>query len=73
MERTVLDMYLWCQCICSIALFCSEEKAKLFVPDAEAKRCITVSSATGRLIDIEMDTVKKAIQSFEVPLALAFQ
>ncbi|KAA0058709.1 photosynthetic NDH subunit of subcomplex B 1 [Cucumis melo var. makuwa] len=57
----------------SIALFCSEEKAKLFVPDAEAKRCITVSSTTGRLIDIDMGTIKKAIQSFEVPLALAFQ
>ncbi|XP_038896546.1 photosynthetic NDH subunit of subcomplex B 1, chloroplastic [Benincasa hispida] len=57
----------------SIALFCSEEKAKLFVPDAEAKRCITVSSATGRLTDIDLGTVKKAIQSFEVPLALAFQ
>ncbi|XP_022953552.1 photosynthetic NDH subunit of subcomplex B 1, chloroplastic [Cucurbita moschata] len=57
----------------SIALFCSEEKAKLFVPDSEAKRCIAVSSATGRLIDIDMGTVKRAIQSFEVPLALAFQ
>ncbi|XP_023548446.1 photosynthetic NDH subunit of subcomplex B 1, chloroplastic [Cucurbita pepo subsp. pepo] len=57
----------------SIALFCSEEKAKLFVPEAEAKRCIAVSSTTGRLIDIDMGTVKRAIQSFEVPLALAFQ
>ncbi|XP_022145001.1 photosynthetic NDH subunit of subcomplex B 1, chloroplastic [Momordica charantia] len=56
----------------SIALFSSDEKAKLFVPDAESKRCITVSSATGRLIDIDMGTVKRAIQSFEVPLALAF-
>ncbi|XP_075667517.1 photosynthetic NDH subunit of subcomplex B 1, chloroplastic isoform X3 [Castanea sativa] len=55
----------------SIALFCSEEKGKLFVPNAEEKKCVIVSSKTGKLIDIDIEAVKRAIQIFDVSLALA--
>lgn len=56
---------------CSIALFCSEEKGKLFVPNAEKKKCVIVSSKTGKLIDIDIQAVKKVLQIFDVSLALA--
>ncbi|KAK9281211.1 hypothetical protein L1049_004106 [Liquidambar formosana] len=56
----------------SIALFSSEEKGKLFVPNAEEKKCILVSSKTGKLIDIDVETVNNAIQTFDVSLALAY-
>ncbi|OVA11995.1 hypothetical protein BVC80_8165g4 [Macleaya cordata] len=55
----------------SIALFCSEEKGRLFVPNAEEKRCVTISSKTGKLIDIDVEAVKSALQIFEGLLALA--
>ncbi|KAK4590094.1 hypothetical protein RGQ29_020596 [Quercus rubra] len=55
----------------SIALFGSEEKGKLFVPNAEEKKCVIVSSKTGKLIDIDIEAVKRAIQIFDVSLALA--
>ncbi|XP_031386691.1 photosynthetic NDH subunit of subcomplex B 1, chloroplastic isoform X2 [Punica granatum] len=55
----------------SIALFGSEEKAKLFVPNAEEKKCFTISSKTGKLADIEVETVKNSMQIFDVALALA--
>ncbi|XP_010265573.1 PREDICTED: photosynthetic NDH subunit of subcomplex B 1, chloroplastic [Nelumbo nucifera] len=55
----------------SVALFSSEEKGKLFVPNAEEKKCVVVSSKTGKLIDIDVEAVKKATQIFEAPLVLA--
>ncbi|KAI4331179.1 hypothetical protein MLD38_029389 [Melastoma candidum] len=55
----------------SIALFCSEEKANLFVPNAEEKKCVIVSSKTGKLADIDIEAVKKSLNIFEVSLALA--
>uniref|UniRef100_A0A0F7CYU7 NAD(P)H dehydrogenase subunit 48 n=1 Tax=Geranium phaeum TaxID=379952 RepID=A0A0F7CYU7_9ROSI len=54
----------------SIGLFCSEEKAKLFVPDAAEKRCTIFSSKTGKLIDIDVEAVKNAMQFASVSLAL---
>ncbi|XP_077222339.1 NDH-dependent cyclic electron flow 1 [Tasmannia lanceolata] len=55
----------------SIALFCSKEKGRLFVPDAEEKRCVIVSSKTGKLIDIDIETVNNAARIFEVSAVLA--
>ncbi|KAF3789866.1 Photosynthetic NDH subunit of subcomplex B 1 [Nymphaea thermarum] len=55
----------------SIALFCSEEKGRLFVPNAEDKRCKVIASKTGKLIDIDVEAVKNAAQFFEVALILA--
>ncbi|KAL2936584.1 Photosynthetic NDH subunit of subcomplex B 1 chloroplastic [Bienertia sinuspersici] len=49
----------------SIALFCSEEKGKLFVPDAEAKNCTIIASKTGKLADIDVEVVKDAIRDFK--------
>ncbi|XVF24661.1 hypothetical protein REPUB_Repub13aG0146400 [Reevesia pubescens] len=54
----------------SIGLFCSGQKGKLFVPNAEEKKCAIVSSRTGKLIDIDVETVKQAMQIFEMSLAL---
>ncbi|MBA0565240.1 hypothetical protein Golob_010128 [Gossypium lobatum] len=54
----------------SIGLFCSEEKGKLFVPNAEEKKCAVVSSKTGKLIDIHVEAVKQAMQIFQQSLAL---
>ncbi|EXB50425.1 hypothetical protein L484_013517 [Morus notabilis] len=56
----------------SIALFCSEEKANLFVPNAEDKNCVLISSKTGKLIDIDVEAVKKALPVFDLSLALVF-
>ncbi|KAK1400222.1 Photosynthetic NDH subunit of subcomplex B 1 chloroplastic [Heracleum sosnowskyi] len=53
-----------------IALFSSQEKGKLFVPDAEVKKCKIISSKTGALADIDIETIKAAVQIFEMPLAL---
>lgn len=55
---------------CSIALFCSEEKGKLFVPDAEEKNSVIVSSETGKLIDIDIQAVKNAFPIFDASFAL---
>ncbi|KAG9146880.1 hypothetical protein Leryth_005177 [Lithospermum erythrorhizon] len=55
----------------SIALFCSEEKAKVFVPDAADKRCAIIASKTGTLIDIDVEAVKNAVQIFSMPLAIS--
>ncbi|KAK8551137.1 hypothetical protein V6N13_119622 [Hibiscus sabdariffa] len=54
----------------SIGLFCSEQMGKLFVPDAEEKKCAIVSSKTGKLVDIDVETVKQAMQIFQESLAL---
>ncbi|XP_047939740.1 photosynthetic NDH subunit of subcomplex B 1, chloroplastic [Salvia hispanica] len=55
----------------SIALFCSEDKAKVFVPNAEEKKCAVISSKTGKLVDIDVEAVKNAVQIFSLPLAIA--
>ncbi|KAJ7962754.1 NAD(P)H dehydrogenase subunit 48, partial [Quillaja saponaria] len=55
----------------SIALFCSAEKANIFVPNPEEKRCTSISSKTGKLVDIDVDAVKNAVQYFNVALAFA--
>ncbi|KAG5227832.1 NDH-dependent cyclic electron flow [Salix suchowensis] len=54
----------------SIALFGSEEKGKVFVPNAEEKKCIIVSSKSGKLKDIDVGAVKQAMQIFDMSLAL---
>ncbi|XP_022724216.1 photosynthetic NDH subunit of subcomplex B 1, chloroplastic [Durio zibethinus] len=54
----------------SIGLFCSEQKGKLFVPNAGEKKCAIVSSKTGKLIDIDVEAVKQAMQIFDMSLAL---
>ncbi|XP_062089988.1 photosynthetic NDH subunit of subcomplex B 1, chloroplastic [Humulus lupulus] len=54
----------------SIALLCSEEKGNLFIPNAEEKNCVVVSSKTGKLIDINVEDVKKALPLFNMSLAL---
>uniref|UniRef100_A0A0F7GZ82 NAD(P)H dehydrogenase subunit 48 n=1 Tax=Habenaria pantlingiana TaxID=1498489 RepID=A0A0F7GZ82_9ASPA len=48
-----------------IALFSSKEKGKLFVPNAEEKRCVVISSKTGTLKDIDVETVKKSAKMFQ--------
>ncbi|XP_058114064.1 photosynthetic NDH subunit of subcomplex B 1, chloroplastic [Magnolia sinica] len=55
----------------SIGLFSSEEKGRLFVPNAEEKRCAIISSKTGKLIDIDIQAVQNVVQIFEVSLVLA--
>ncbi|GAU25557.1 hypothetical protein TSUD_259910 [Trifolium subterraneum] len=55
----------------SVALFGSQEKGNKFVPRAEEKKCIVVSSKTGKLIDIDVEAVKNAVQTFNVSLAFA--
>ncbi|XWS19153.1 hypothetical protein CRYUN_Cryun32bG0107600 [Craigia yunnanensis] len=54
----------------SIGLFCSEQKGKLFVPNGEEKKCAIISSKTGKLIDIDVEAVKQAMQIFDMSLAL---
>ncbi|KAJ9568033.1 hypothetical protein OSB04_003999 [Centaurea solstitialis] len=55
-----------------VALFGSEEKAKLFLPNLEDNnKCIIASSKSGKLVDIDTDAVKNAVQIFEMPLAIA--
>ncbi|CAL9063172.1 unnamed protein product [Musa banksii] len=49
----------------SIALFSSEEKGNLFIPNAQEKRCSIVSSPTGKLKDIDVEAVKNAVEIFE--------
>lgn len=53
-----------------VALFGSEEKAKVFLPN-EDNKCIIASSKTGKLVDIDTKAVKNAVQIFEMPLVLA--
>lgn len=55
----------------SVALFCSDEKAEVFVPRPEEKKCAVISSNTGKLIDIDVEAVKAAVQIFSLPLAIA--
>lgn len=45
-----------------IALFGSEEKGRLFVPNAEEKKCIIIASETGNLKDIDVGAVRTAVQ-----------
>ncbi|KAL7599560.1 hypothetical protein Lser_V15G21201 [Lactuca serriola] len=54
-----------------VALFGSEEKAKLFLPNIKDNKCIVASSKTGKLVDIDTNAVKNAAQIFEMPLAIA--
>lgn len=54
----------------SIGLFGSKEKGNLFVPQAEEKKCTVISSKTGKLIDVDVEAVRNAIQTFNVSLAL---
>nr|KYP53898.1 hypothetical protein KK1_000062 [Cajanus cajan] len=53
-----------------IALFSSEDKGKKFVPQDEENKCIEISSKTGKLIDIDVEAVKKAVQTFNLSPAL---
>ncbi|XP_058226627.1 photosynthetic NDH subunit of subcomplex B 1, chloroplastic [Rhododendron vialii] len=53
----------------SIGLFSSAEKGKVFMPNAEERKCTIVSSTTGKLIDIDVEAVKTAVQIFQMPLA----
>ncbi|XP_073295711.1 photosynthetic NDH subunit of subcomplex B 1, chloroplastic-like [Primulina huaijiensis] len=55
----------------SVALFGSEDKAKVFVPNAEEKKCAIISSKTGKLVDIDVEAVKTVVQIFTLPLAIA--
>lgn len=55
----------------SIALLSSEEKGKVFIPNAEDKKCIIVPSKTGKLVDIDIEAVKNAIQIFDMAFAFA--
>ncbi|KAM0933847.1 putative glycosyl transferase, family 9 [Dioscorea sansibarensis] len=55
----------------SIALFGSEEKGRLFVPDAKEKKCSVIASKTGKLIDIDVETVKNSIDMFQGSLVFA--
>jgi len=55
----------------SIALFSSEMKGRLFVPNAEEKKCVIVSSKTGKLIDIDVEAVKNAVRMLDSSPALA--
>ncbi|EEF49223.1 conserved hypothetical protein [Ricinus communis] len=55
----------------SIALFGSIEKGRLFIPNAEEKKCSIVSSKTGKLKDIDVGDVKQAMQILDLSLALA--
>lgn len=48
----------------SIALFCSEEKGRIFVPSAEAKKCKIIAPKTGKLADVDVEAVKEAIRVF---------
>ncbi|XP_059291240.1 photosynthetic NDH subunit of subcomplex B 1, chloroplastic [Lycium ferocissimum] len=54
----------------SIGLFCSEDKARSFVPSAEEKKCAIISSKTGKLVDIDVEAIKSAVQIFSMPLAI---
>lgn len=54
-----------------MALFGSEDKAKLFLPNIEDSKFIIASSKTGKLVDIDINAVKNAVQIFEMPLAIA--
>ncbi|KAM3380635.1 photosynthetic NDH subunit of subcomplex B 1, chloroplastic [Capsicum galapagoense] len=54
----------------SVGLFCSEDKARSFVPNAEENKCAAISSKTGKLVDIDVEAVKRAVQIFTMPLAI---
>lgn len=56
--------------LCSVGLFCSEDKARSFVPNAEENKCAAISSKTGKLVDIDVEAVKRAVQIFTMPLAI---
>ncbi|KAD5507756.1 hypothetical protein E3N88_15459 [Mikania micrantha] len=54
-----------------VAMFGSEEKARLFLPNVEDSKFIIASSKTGKLVDIDINAIKNAVQIFEMPLAIA--
>jgi len=37
-----------------------------FVPQAEEKKCVIISSKTGKLIDIDVEAIKTAVQTFNL-------
>ena len=68
-------MMLYCSSLlsfvfCSVALFSSAEKASLFAPHAKERRCEVVSSDTGKLEDINMKSVIRAVSAMEEALAV---
>lgn len=46
-----------------MALFCSEEKGRVFVPPnaVEEKKCTVIASKTGKLLDIDVQQVINAV------------
>lgn len=55
-----------------VALFSSKEKARLFLPYVEEKKsCTVITSETGKLIDIDVEAVKKAVKDFEAAPSFA--
>lgn len=55
-----------------VALFSSKEKARLFLPYLEEKKgCTVVASETGKLIDIDVEAVKKAVKEFKAAPSVA--
>ncbi|XP_042401242.1 ras-related protein RABH1c-like [Zingiber officinale] len=46
-------------------IFYEIEKANTFVPNAQEKRCSIIASSTGKLIDIDVESVKNAVGIFE--------
>ncbi|KAG6492511.1 hypothetical protein ZIOFF_047474 [Zingiber officinale] len=46
-------------------IFYEIEKANTFVPNAREKRCSIIASSTGKLIDIDVESVKNAVGIFE--------
>lgn len=42
----------------------------MFVPNPEERKCAVISSKTGKLVDIDVEAVKTAVQIFSMPLAI---
>jgi hypothetical protein len=55
----------------SVALFSSTEKASLFLPAEDKGSCTVITSVTGKLIDIDVEAVKKAVSDFELAPSFA--
>lgn len=55
----------------SVALFSSAEKASLFVPYANERRCTVVSSSTGKLADVDVKAAIKAMKTIEAGVLVA--
>ncbi|KAK4487629.1 hypothetical protein RD792_005717 [Penstemon davidsonii] len=57
----------------SVALFSSDDKAKVFVPNPEEKKCAIISSKTGKLIDIDIEAVRLQPDPFLNELTSMFE